>query len=369
MFKKLLSTVFCAALFSVSAYAAEPPETAAASPGYSHYSSMNQLTESNISERLNKVYESVELMTLLFRLAGGHWVFSNEFTEYQQSLMPAFEEFANHPAVEFARYITASRGIGFDAVMWFALYMEETDDGFALKDGAQFWYMDGRWTPEIANEFIPLINDFYAVSGFGEFFESHISYFEEHTRRMMDELWSVINFDWFYQFGFGPDQLRITLYPSGSQGGFGPDMQGNSYAVLPVTANYGDWLSFAIHEFAHSFANPIAEAWYEENEEFRRFSNESVDLVRMPFYGSGITMAREYVTRAYTILYMVENHGADLLLQLTAEIASGFYNIETVYSMITDHVPILTPETDMLALFLGEGLEYTLGEKQRVIIP
>jgi hypothetical protein len=186
---------------------------------------------------------------------------------------------------------------------------------------------------------------------------------------MMDELWAIINFDWFYQFGFGPEQLRITLYPSGSQGGFGPIIQGNSYAVLPVTDNYGDWLSFAVHEFAHSFANPIAEAWYEENEEFRRFSGESVDLERMPFYGNSLTIAREYVTRAYTILYMVENHDTDLLLLLIDEIVAGFRNIETVYSMITGHEPILTPETDMLTLILGEDIEYTLGEKQRLIIP
>ena len=315
-----------------------------------------------------KVYKSVELVSLLMRLTGYSWVYGGEFTDYQRSLSSTFEEFYDHPAVEYARYLRQSRGLDFDAPMWLALYIEQEDGLFQLKEDAAFWYEDDRWTPENAKTFIELMNDFYIESNFADFFEEHIPYFEEHTGRMMDELWSKINFDWFYQFGFGPEYLRITLYPSGSQGGFGPTIHGVSYAVLPVTYYYGDWLEFAIHEFAHSFANPIAELWYEESEKFRRLSYDSVDLVNMPFYGTSITMAREYVTRAYTILYMVKNHDANLFHLLLAEIVGGFPYIETVYAMITDHEPIITPDTDLLALIFGEDLEYTLREKEQVII-
>jgi len=59
---------------------------------------------------------------------------------------------------------------------------------------------------------------------------------------------------------------------------------------------------------------------------------------------------------------MAENHDANIALLFLDEIAEGFPYIETVYAMITDQVLILTPETDILALVFGEGLEYTLGE-------
>ncbi|MCL2704012.1 MAG: DUF4932 domain-containing protein [Defluviitaleaceae bacterium] len=324
--------------------------------------------DAKYGSRLNMVYESVELISLIMRLSGDIWVYSDELTQYQQSLFPAFGEFADHPAAEYARHLRQSRGIGFDAPMWLALYMERAGDGFRLMEGAAFWYEDERWTPEIVDEFIPLINDFYAESNFGEFFASNTAYFEELSQRMADELLSKINYDWFHQFGFSPEELRVSIYPSSSGGAFGPTIWGINYAVLPVTGYYGDFLELVIHEFAHSFANPTADAWYGENGEFRRMSDDSLDLLRLHYYGTGQIMAREYVTRAYTILYMAENHDADIMFLLLDEIAAGFPYIEAVYSMITDHDLIFTPETDMLALIFGEGLEYSLGENRQAVI-
>jgi len=317
-----------------------------------------------------KVYEHVELVSLIMRLADFQ-EYSDEMTEYQQSLRPAFEEFADHPAVEFARYLRFSAGIGFDAPIIFAIHLEYTEGQFQLMQDSDIWELDDRWTPETAERFLELLNDFYIDSGFASFFEAHTPYFEEHSQRLADQLLSRINFDWFYQFGFGPEYLRVIVYPSGAGGGYGPTQLGRvSYAVLPGSADYGDlWmLEFAVHEFAHSFANDIAAAWYEENEEFRRMSYDSVDLVRMPFYSHSLIMAFEYATRAYTILYMVENHDVLLCHQLLGEITRGFPYIEAVFAMITEHETIFTPDTDILALILGENLEYELEEKQQAVI-
>ena len=110
--------------------------------------------------RPNKVYESVELISLLMRLAGDVSVFNQEFTEYQRSLMPTFGEFVNHPAVEYTRYLIQRHRINFDAPIWLALSIERADEGFRIKEDANFWYEDERWTQEIVEEFIPLINDF-----------------------------------------------------------------------------------------------------------------------------------------------------------------------------------------------------------------
>lgn len=296
--------------------------------------------EASNNATISKVYAQMELILLIFRLSGAA-EFGDERTPYQRSLAPTFEAFVDHPAVAYARHLRETRGVGFDAPTWLALYLEPCGEGFRLKEDAAFWYIATRWTPENVAEFIPLINDFYIQSGFRDFFESHAAYFDEISQRVERELLSQINFDWFYQFGFGPDELRVTIYPSGSRSGFGPTARGVAYAVLPVATYFGHFLDFAIHEFAHSWANPIAEVWYEENEEFRRMSDDSVDLVRMPFYPTGLVMAYEYVTRAYTILYLVENHNFNLVRLLLNEIANGFPYIEHVYAMITPHEIIL----------------------------
>jgi hypothetical protein len=277
------------------------------------------------------------------RLAG-HNVFSDESTAYQQSLMPAFRDYAHHPIVVYTKELATTRGIGFDSPMWLAIHLEKIDGQFHFFAGSSFWEIDERWTPEIAERYLELLNDFYIDTDFSAFFEENVPYFEAHSQRLRDELWGKINLDWFYQFGLSHDDIRITIRPSGSHGGFGPTLLNSvSYAILPQNDDYGSFLSFAVHEFAHTFANLIAEVWYEENKAFRSLSKRSVDTRRMPWYGKSTTMAKEYVTRAYTILYLVENHNENPLPLLIKELYNGFRYIENVYVMITEHEPMITP--------------------------
>lgn len=340
------------------------------------YQNVHEPMDAEMSQScLNKVYESVELVTLIMHLAGAQeFTVGGMRTDYQRNLMETFGEFANHPAVEYIREFRASGGnFGFDAPARFALYLEMTGEGFRFREGADFEAGDwiGRLAREQAERFLYLVNDFYIESNFAEFFEAHIPYYKEHTRRLMDELFGQINFDWFSPFGLDPDALRITIYPSGGMGAFGFTILGYAYAVIPGGEDYSRLLETVIHEFVHSFADPIADAWYadEENSEFRRLSGHSVNPIGMPFYGTGALMAREYVTRAYTILYMVENHNAHLAFSLMSEISNGFPYIETVFAMITEHEPLITPETDLISVIMRRDVEYTLGEKQRAVQP
>jgi len=312
----------------------------------------------------NAVYEQVELISLVFRLADSvaHWVFSDEDTDYQRSLEPAFRDFADHPIMERTRDLTRTRGIGFDAPIIFAIHLEKADGLFQFVYGARVWELDTRWTPEIANEYLMLLNDFYIVSSFNAFFEENTAYFEWHSQRLHDELMGKINFGWFYQFGFNPASMRTIIRPSGTRGHFGPTFLDTiNYAVIgqrTYPQNYGDLLPTTVHEFAHSFANPIAEAWYEEDENFRNLMESAASTVTRynPFYTGTITAAKEYVTRAFTILYLVENHDKDLLRLLLDEYNIGFRNIEAVYAMITEHEPMITRSVRLAAWLSGNAI-------------
>ena len=314
------------------------------------------------SEVPNAVYEQVELVSLVFRLAG-HFVFIEEDTEYQRSLTPAFREFGNHPVVE--RTMEIAEITGFDGPISFAIHLEKANGYFQFINGTSFWEYDTRWTQELANEYLLLLNDFYIVSNFNAFFEENTPYFEWHSRRLHDELIDRINFDWFYQFGFDPESIRTIIRPSGTWGQFGPTfLDSISYAVITQREYYGDLLSTTVHELAHSFANPIAEAWYEEDEGFRSLIRDAASTVThyQPWYVEPITVAREYVTRAYTILYLVENHNKDLLSLLLDEYNRGFRNIETMYAMITEHEPMIIWNVRLVAWGSRNALVVGLGE-------
>jgi hypothetical protein len=300
---------------------------------------------------VNFVDERYELVSLIFRLAGraSH---NGTDTDYQRGLNDRFDDLRNHPAVDYTR---SRLPFAFDAVLRMAVHLERTEDGFALADNISFLIAeDGgiRWTRENAELFVNHLNDFYAESGFAEFFESHIPYYEAHTVRFIEEVYGGVNHEWFRQHGKNPDNMRVIITPGCSRNGYGASVFGDTpddtvvYAAISVSSNYRTYHSFIIHEYVHSFANPIAEAWYAEDIVFRFWANASVDLRRWPSYTSGLIMAYEYVTRAYTILYMAESAGANPVHLLLHEKAIGFTRIAEVYAMITGE-PVIDLTTDV----------------------
>jgi len=297
----------------------------------------------------NFVDERYELVSLVFRLAG---VYSHRTvsTVYQGKLNNQFSEFRNHPVVN---YTTHNLHFGYDAVLNMAIHLEKADGRFALKDNINFLVapLSGltRWTDENATEFVELLNDFYIETDFAAFYLEHTDYYLDHTARFINEVYGAVNHEWFRRHGLNPDNLRAIVAPSDSRNAYASWLLGETlydtvvYAVLPGAAYYGRFHPTVIHEYSHFIANPTADKWYAENEVFRKWSDDSVDLERLPTYSNGQIIAAEYVTRAYTILYMVENTGADPKRLMLNEIAMGFPYIEEVYAMIYSTEPSSDP--------------------------
>jgi len=322
---------------------------------------IEETLETESSSRPNFVDLRVELLTAIFRRAGRS-EFTGFYNDYQRSLFDFLLPYREHPAVVFARDLP----LGFDAVPNFAIHMKRAGNGFVLVDNQYFLFTCGRWTEESVATFIELVNDFYFDTGFGEFFASQTEHYENITEIFIRDVYSNLNHDWFYAHGVRPDQMRIVINPNHTQTGYGPslweDAYGTisaSYSIVPGRYNYTgvDWLRLTVHEFNHTFANPIAARWYEENEAFRELSRASVGSI--PWYPQSLTMAFEYVTRAYDILYLVENEDADPIPLLLDEMINGFPYIETVFAMITDYELM---GIDRLLDFRLRGA-YTLGDE------
>jgi len=155
----------------------------------------------------------------------------------------------------------------------------------------------------------------------------------------MEEDYSHLDLAWFGKYA---DTSNMRCILSLSSGNYGATVNDKViYSLEFVNSRHAH-----IHEYCHHFANPLAEKWYEENKTFQKWCDTSVDRKKLPMYDSGITMAREYVTRAYTILYFVqhsdfsriEEAGFTSIEQVMNEYFSrervGFTYIEQVYDMI-----------------------------------
>ena len=277
----------------------------------------------------NMVDERFELAATICRLAGFPEYSSSDFgafnTDYHKEVASTFAPFATHEAVEYAKKWRSI--INYDKVLQFVVHITEENDRFVFIDDVSSLY--GTWNEETAGGFLDLYNKFYNDTNYADFFISHLTLFEEATQNFFEKFYKYIDFDWFGKY-VDPSNLRCIY--SLSSGNYGATVNGKIIYCLvhgespPIT-----------HEYCHSFANPLADKWYNENPEFKKWCDDSVNLKKLPFYNSGLGMAREYVTRAYEVLYIVQ-HGGKLdewiSKQRDFQYQNSFKYISEVYNMI-----------------------------------
>jgi len=280
----------------------------------------------------NMVDERFECAAVIFRLAGRQEYCALD-TDYQREVAEAFAKFAGHEAVE---YVKNSDFNGYHDVPQFAVHIEKKDNKFVFIEEIKFPF--NNWSEAEVKNFLVLFNKFYIDADYAEFYNSYLKLFEEATRKFVDECYGRIDFEWFGKY---IELSKLRCIYSLSSGNYMANV--NDEFVYSVVWQDGGAI---VHEFCHQFANLIAEKWYSENAEFKKWCDDSVDEEKMPYYSSGIYMAYEYVTRAYNLLYlcqsngMIFENGLHYKTNITApflvlsDVKNGFPYIGEVYGMV-----------------------------------
>ena len=296
------------------------------------------------------VDERLELMSLIFRLADMH-VHTQNVTDYQLSLADNFYQFREHPAVNFAR---SSFDPSYCIISTFNLF-QIADGVFQLNSDlidSHSKALEGTSIDIVffLETFIDFLNCFYTETEFNLFFKNNYEYFLCHSERFMTQIAVQMNCEWFIEYGIYQHNMNIVLAP-----GISSDIyvglasyytdphtyETVAYAILTTSDNYclALHLFALVHEFVHPFADQIAYDLFWENTDFREwcirtFANDSV-ITRD--FRSPIEVAREYVTNAFTILYLTEHTSMSLERLLYWEYAHGYTYIQEVFSLITEH--------------------------------
>jgi len=300
--------------------------------------------------KLNFVDERFELISVVFRLAG-NWEYNigaggledivypfpdeqyaelskcEHTNDYQLKVAETFKRYIEHEAVLYAK----SSGVDFSDPFSFAMHIKKDGDKFAFIENIDSLFYDS-WNSETAEEFLPLLNKFYKDTNYAEFYTSHIPYFEELTQKLYDDFYHTIDFEWYSKY-VDISNLRCVLSPSNSAANYAVTVNDKIiYGMVRISS-----ASVLLHEFNHSFANPLADKWYAENSEFKKLCDGSVDIEKMPYYNDGLSMAREYVTHAYEVLYSFQ-HDGDWKKYLSSIKNAGFENafpyIDEIYKMV-----------------------------------
>ena len=301
----------------------------------------------------NMVDERFELLSLVFRLAGRE-EYGDVNTAYQQRLASEFAAFKKHRAVKYA----AGLPIGYDAVFKFAVNILKADGEFIFLDDTDSLFEDGRWSVEAATEFLILLNDFYMDSDFFAFYQDNLDFYLTETKLFIEATYSDIDLEWFGKY-VNTNNLICVYTPSSSRYNYGAVV--NDSVVYCGVSNDG---SEMVYEFCHSIGNPLAREWYDGNADFKRLCDDTVDPIRLPNYTDSETIAREYITRAYSVLYHAE-HGYALPLLLDMERDKGFSYIEDVYAIIAPYRETQSSDDPIVSAL---GVQYSMGEEQIITI-
>jgi len=286
----------------------------------------------------------VELMGVIFHLAGNPEYSMCKSKPYMKNLNEHFAGHRNHPAVKMATTLRKTRGVSYDAVMGMAVHIEDVN---SCREIVPFVprpdTLDGRWRINEAREFLDKCRDFVKETDFNAFLAKNQSQYDTATARLQQLIDKEANLAWFDEF-FGPrDDVDFNLVISilNGPGSYGcrVRLEGRTkiYSILGVWRI--DWFGWGnptfhsgvvttvVHEFGHSFCNPLIDKY---TEDFRSFGEKYFPRVEKQMkgqaYGNWQTMMRESLVRACEVRYAMANDGKERPEQIANyNISRGFH--------------------------------------------
>lgn len=334
---------------------------------------------------LPHVDERVELLSIVFRLAGSGEYNMNLLPAYSTDIDRFFAPVKEHPAVQMARWLAqkGDDGVGFDAVMAMAISLSPPP---ALKPLVKFTATipDGRWGDP--QKFLPLLRDFYRDSKFVRFYAAHHAMYRLAEQRF-GSLLGAVDLGWYPRFyGKAPDlAYHLVLGMNNGGGNYGPRLslpngRQELFSIIgcwthdeagnPTYPSGQGHLSTIIHEFNHSFVNPaVAEHWKDLSGVDQVYTIIAAQLKNME-YGDAEIMVNESLVRAGVIVYFQERGEAnrDNLRRIREEQRDGFFWMDRLveklkqYQAQRDHYPTFSSYMPQVAAFYRELASHASAE-------
>jgi hypothetical protein len=302
---------------------------------------------------LPKIDKRVELLSIVFRLAGNREYNSEEFKSYTQDIHNHFDKFKEHPLISFASRLRNEKGVSYDAVMNMAFHIGDPPL-FTPKVEFNDVIPERRWGKDNAMKFIGLLQDFYKVSDFEKFYNEHNELYKIAEENFLP-VYKALNIDWYNQYyGIKPDgsfNVIICLGNGGSNYGgkiIYEDKSEDAYAIMGtwtidnsnkpyyVTTGY---LPTLIHEFNHSYVNPLVDKFADQLENSGKIIFSPIENnMRKQAYGNWKTMIVESLVRASVVRYMLKHNSYNSAKsQLISEVGNGFYWMKDLVDLLYDY--------------------------------
>jgi len=292
-----------------------------------------------------KMDPRVELMSLIFHLAGNPEYNQVHVPSYQQAVRDYFGKFKDHPVVRFARKLRRTRGVSFDAVVNMAIHVT---DPYTLQEKVPFaprpQDLDNRWQIIEAREFLYLARDFVQQTRFKLFIDKYKKLYDT-TVSKLQEIIQKGRLDWFDTFCSHRPHASFTIVPgllnNGNSYGVRIKLADGSeelYCILGVWMRDNDGFPFfnssilptVVHEFCHSYANPLVDKYESQLKKAAQIIYPYVaQAMKEQHYLDWKIMMAESLVRACTIRYVLAVNGQEAAKkQILQEINNKFLWIQ-----------------------------------------
>ncbi len=301
--------------------------------------------------------ERIELMSIMCRLAGYREYNSNAGGQYVADIDSFFREAKAHPAVQMLDSLRQTNGIAYDAPMSLAVNLQREGSRYTLAcDTAA---LEKRWKGVDMELLTRRISAFSSEARFTEFYDTHRPFYDSVCDTFNAEVTSRFNQGWYEQF-YGTkatESFEIIIGFANGGGNYGPHRQlpgkpEEVYSIIgysvddsgqPYYSTYAaDYLNTLIHEFNHSFVNPLvtdprfAGRMEAAGEKMQTLSRQTM---RKNAYGSWETIINESIVRAAVVRYFIDNGMTqdEIRQSLTYEVATGFYWMPELVKCLTEY--------------------------------
>ncbi|MFZ2148091.1 MAG: DUF4932 domain-containing protein [Sedimentisphaerales bacterium] len=261
----------------------------------------------------------VELMSIIFRLAGNPEYCMGKVDSYTNDVEKHFGEFRTHPAVKLAQKMREEHGVSYDACMNMAVHLtdaEKCEEQVPFDPRPET--LEGRWPVDGAREFLAATRQFVKDTNFNEFIAAHRSLYETTQSRMMNLLDKNAHVEWFDEyFGSRPEaSFTVAVGLLNGPGNYGSrfrsaDGKEELYCILGVWMSDDKGLPVfdpsvletVIHEFSHSYVNPLTAKYKTEIDKYAKLYDPIADRMRSQAYPVWETCVNEHIIKALTTRY------------------------------------------------------------------
>lgn len=306
-----------------------------------------EIRSEGISYQVNPYTELFGIMAILaddnnlYKNAGSESCNSN----YRNHIIKWFSAFKDHRAVRLLTRYASDYNFNYDAPCAFFLEMADNLNGFS-----DYIYKDRLPIPAIElYKFAQEINNFILYSNFKEFYKKNEIRYRRSLNLFIQKTKDYSPEDYLFKFiGHKSDKLAINLMHSVSNSHYGLSTEKylyvcimpNGESLAPGEADFAfnlpDITSLILHEFAHSFINPLTKKHKNivKNIDGRTFQ----DTLKSNPYGDDINTAiNETIIRSIECLYIKDIFPEEYDSFINRYIGAGFSQIPQTISILKEY--------------------------------